>query len=144
MQANLSLSTNLKIVAASYGRLSNGTLGRVRLGGKTDIETVGVIAETFGLAPWQLLVEGLNPKSLPSLADNAVLDQIKQLLSDTSQVTVKKDRGLPSHVSDTEQTQSDNAVRQQALTDLNEFLEVPRGKKSASSQFGAVPKSKDK
>ncbi|HQR98127.1 MULTISPECIES: hypothetical protein [unclassified Polaromonas] len=87
MKATPRLETNLKIVQVSCGRLSNGKIGRVRLGGKTDIETIGEIAEVFGLQPWQLLVEDLNPASPPVIADMRLIDQIKQLVSAPHQVS---------------------------------------------------------
>lgn len=86
MKATPRLETNLKIVQASDGRLSNGKIGRVRLGGKTDIETIGEIAEVFGLQPWQLLVEDINPAAPPALADEKLLDQIKRLVLAPPQV----------------------------------------------------------
>lgn len=81
MQARPHLATNLKIVAQSGGRLSNGKLGRIRLGGKTDIETIGELAEVFEVEPWQLLVEDLDPKALPQLTTTPLVEQIRKLVS---------------------------------------------------------------
>lgn len=81
MQANPHLETNLKIVAQSGGRLSNGKLGRIRLGGKTDIETIGDLADVFGIEPWQLLVEELNPKALPQLTTTPLIEQVRALVA---------------------------------------------------------------
>lgn len=93
MKATPRLETNLKIVQVSCGRLSNGKIGRVRLGGKTDIETIGEIAEVFGLQPWQLLVEDINPAAPPALADEKLLDQIKRLVLAPPQVQQNDELG---------------------------------------------------
>jgi transcriptional regulator with XRE-family HTH domain len=82
-----------KIVEASGKRLSNGTLDRIRRGASaTDIDTLEELASTFGVEPWQLLVEGLNPQAVH------VLSQIKALISTPhSGDTVNPDRmGKPA------------------------------------------------
>lgn len=77
----LHLSAIRKVAAASNGRLTNGTVGRIAKGSHTtDIDTLADLAQVFGLQPWQLLVEDLNPKALPRLADAALLSQIKQIV----------------------------------------------------------------
>lgn len=69
-----------KVAAESGGKLTNGTVGRIAAGTHvTDIDTLADLAEVFGLQPWQLLVENLNPKALPRLADAEFLLQIKQI-----------------------------------------------------------------
>jgi transcriptional regulator with XRE-family HTH domain len=93
MRARPDLDLLPKIVAASDKRLSNGTLDRIRRGASaTDIDTLEELAATFGVEPWQLLVEGLNPQALQ------VLQQVKVLV--TAQYpgdTVKVDRmGKPA------------------------------------------------
>lgn len=76
-----------KVAEASGGKLTNGTVGRIAAGTHTtDIDTLADLAEVFGLQPWQLLVENLNPKALPRLVDAAFLSQIKQLV-DVAQAT---------------------------------------------------------
>lgn len=76
MKARPDLDLLPKIVAASDKRLSNGTLDRIRRGASaTDIDTLEELATTFGIEPWQLLIEGLNPQALH------VLQQIKALVT---------------------------------------------------------------
>lgn len=61
--------------------LSKSRVGRIVKGSHpTDIDALADLAEVFGLEPWQLLVENLNPKALPRLADSALLSQIKQIV----------------------------------------------------------------
>jgi hypothetical protein len=75
------LSTVKKIVAASGGKLTNGTVGRMTSGSHTtDIDKLGELAAVFGMSPWQLLVEDLNPKALPVLASAEFLTQIKAVV----------------------------------------------------------------
>jgi hypothetical protein len=53
--------------------LSNGKVGRIAAGSHTtDIDALYSLARAFGLAPWQLLVQDLNPASLPVLADQSI------------------------------------------------------------------------
>lgn len=60
MAAAPKLSRLPLIVEASNGRLSNGTLDRVRRASHaTSIDTLEQIAEVFGVEPWQLLVPSL-------------------------------------------------------------------------------------
>lgn len=71
------LSTIKKVADASDSVLSNGKVGRIYAASHTtDIDALQHLADVFGLQPWQLLVDGLNPKALPRLADAAVLNQI--------------------------------------------------------------------
>jgi hypothetical protein len=75
------LDTLKKIVAASDGRLSNGKLDRVRRAASdTDIGTLDELAQVFGVEPWHLLVENLDPLSLPNIDDDSLLDRIKALV----------------------------------------------------------------
>lgn len=70
-----------KVAAASNGKLTNGTVGRIAAGSHTtDIDALADLAEVFGLQPWQLLVEGINPNALPVLASPELLSQIRQLV----------------------------------------------------------------
>lgn len=81
MAAKPALDTLKKIVAASGGRLSNGKLDRVRRAASdTDIGTLFDLAQVFDIQPWQLLVENLDPFSLPTLSDEPLLDRIKALV----------------------------------------------------------------
>lgn len=79
-----------KVAEHSGGKLTNGTVGRIAAGTHTtDIDTLADLAEVFGLQPWQMLVENLNPKALPHLADAALLSQIKQIVDSVPRETRK-------------------------------------------------------
>lgn len=79
----------IKKVAERSSELTHGTttlsksrVGRIAKGSHpTDIDALNDLAQVFGLQPWQLLVENLNPKALPHLADAALLSQIKQIVN---------------------------------------------------------------
>lgn len=86
-QADPRLGAIRKVAEASGGKLTNGTVGRIAAGTHTtDIDTLADLAEVFGLQPWQLLVEDLNPKVLPHLVDAEFLSRIKQIV-DGAQAT---------------------------------------------------------
>jgi hypothetical protein len=73
-----------KVAAASGTALSNGKVGRIYAASHTtDIDTLQHLAAVFGLEPWQLLVNGLNPDALPRLADASVLAQILDAVETT-------------------------------------------------------------
>lgn len=75
------LGTIKKVADISGGHLTNGTVGRMATGeSPVNIDAVGDLARVFGLEPWQLLVENLNPKALPRLADSSLLSQIKAMV----------------------------------------------------------------
>jgi hypothetical protein len=75
------LGTIKKVAEVSGGHLTNGTVGRMATGeSPVNIDAVGDLARVFGLEPWQLLVENLNPKALPRLADSSLLSQIKAMV----------------------------------------------------------------
>lgn len=77
MEARPELGTIKRVAAASGTSLSNGKVGRIYAASHTtDIDTLQHLAEVFGLEPWQLMVESLNPAALPRLADASVLAQI--------------------------------------------------------------------
>lgn len=62
--------------------LSKSRVGRIVKGSHaTDIDALNDLAEVFGVQPWQLLVENLNPKALPRLVDAEFLSQIKQIVN---------------------------------------------------------------
>lgn len=68
----------------THGRstLSKSRVGRIAKGDHpTDIDAIGDLADAFGLQPWQLLVEHLNPKALPQLADADLLERIQRVVS---------------------------------------------------------------
>lgn len=77
MATRSDLSTIKKVADASDSALSNGKVGRIYAASHTtDIDALQALAEVFGVEPWQLLIEGLNPLALPRLADAFVLAQI--------------------------------------------------------------------
>lgn len=77
MKERPELGTIRKIADASGTTLSNGKVGRIYAASHTtDIDTLKHLADVFGLEPWQLMVENLNPEALPRLADASVLAQI--------------------------------------------------------------------
>lgn len=60
MAASASLSTFPDIIKASNGRITNGTLDRIRREeSAAGVDTLEPIATVFGLEPWHLLVPGL-------------------------------------------------------------------------------------
>lgn len=70
-----------EITAASSGKLTNGTLDRIRRAKvAVTLDKLGDLAEAFKLEPWQLLVEGLNPEELPRLAGQKLLSEIRELV----------------------------------------------------------------
>lgn len=82
MAARPELGTIKKVADASGTALSNGKVGRIYAASHTtDIDTLQSLADVFGLEPWQLLVESLNPHALPRLADETVLHQILDAVS---------------------------------------------------------------
>lgn len=86
MASRPDLSTIKKVAAASRSKLSNGKVGRIYAASHTtDIDTLQHLADVFGMEPWQLMVEGLNPEALPRLADASVLAQILDAVRDSSQ-----------------------------------------------------------
>jgi transcriptional regulator with XRE-family HTH domain len=81
MKAREDLSRFPDITSASRGELTNGTLDRIRRAEVAlTIDKLASLAEVFDLEPWQLLVENLNPKALPRLADSSLLSQIKAMV----------------------------------------------------------------
>lgn len=60
MSASTSLRTLPELIAATGGKVTNGTLDRIRRAeSATTVDTLEPIAAAFGLEPWQLLVPGL-------------------------------------------------------------------------------------
>jgi len=67
--------------------VADGTLGRIKYGnGNPNIQTVESIATFFRVQPWQLLVEGFDPKKPPTLLS---ADQIPDGLSDDERELVR-------------------------------------------------------
>lgn len=61
-----SLSSEAKI--AKSGKLSQRTVNRARNGRQVKLESLKGLADAFEMAPWQLLVPGLDPANPPILA----------------------------------------------------------------------------
>lgn len=82
MAARPDLSTLEQITAVGGG--SNGKLGRIRSkSAATDIDSLGILAHVFGLKPWQMLVEGFDPKTPPVLTTEArAVEEPAQLSED--------------------------------------------------------------
>lgn len=77
------------------GGLTNGTVGRMATGeSPVNIDAIDDLAAAFGLQPWQLLVEKLNPKALPQLADAAFLLRLEELVHSASVAVDQKDAGV--------------------------------------------------
>lgn len=82
MAARPDLSRLQDITAASDGKLTNGTLDRVRRAEVAlTLDKLADLAEVFDVQPWQLLVEGFDPHAIPQLADARFLLQIRELVA---------------------------------------------------------------
>ena len=80
------MKNNLDLVSASETRLSNGKIGRIRAASHTtDVDSLEELAKTLHVAPWQLLVPGLNPSALPTLSNASLLSEIKELFRQNNQ-----------------------------------------------------------
>ena len=133
------LSAIRKVAAASNGRLTNGTVGRIAAGSHTtDIDTLADLAEVFGLQPWQLLVENLNPKALPHLADAALLSQIKQIV-DSVPATSREE--FPS-LTDEQPLQTAERNRQVKVGPALKAAFTAGGGKNAGRGASKMPKQK--
>ena len=74
MRSRPDLDTSLKLAKAAG--VGNGTIGRIRNGEVAcGIDTVSAIAEKFGLEPWQLLVQDLEPGNPPVLKHPGVKER---------------------------------------------------------------------
>lgn len=154
MAAYPGLDTVQKIVKKSEGRLSNGKVDRVRRNASvTDINTLYELANVFGVKPWQLLIEGLNPRALPTLSNAQLLAQIKDLVAQSVAApsqTEKTDREQgkpPSNSSDsTSRIKPKTAkpktlgpgLRDAGVQDAPAL--VGQGDENARGQSGRVPK----
>jgi transcriptional regulator with XRE-family HTH domain len=77
--SRLNLSKQMKV--------ADGTLGRIKYGnGNPNVETLAAIAHFFRVQPWQLLVEGFDPKKPPTLLSP---DQTPDGLSDDERELVR-------------------------------------------------------
>ena len=130
------LGTIKKIVSSSGSKLSNGKVGRIYAASHTtDIDTLAHLAEVFGVHPWQLLVEDLNPKALPQLADLSLLSRIQQLVSSTQE--------KPSPVAVAAELQQDTAGPTKGIGPaLKEALVTEGTDTYARSKARAVQKQK--
>lgn len=141
MKARPDLDLLPKIVAASDKRLSNGTLDRIRRGASaTDIDTLEELATTFGIEPWQLLIEGLNPQALH------VLQQFKALVTlpysseaGNSDRMGKPDRKVVPEQSSSGHNDQTGPVFGPALTKL--FGSAKGKENGPSTEFSSKPKA---
>lgn len=77
----LKVADTSKKLTHGSSTLSKSRVGRIVTGSHpTDVDALTDLANVFGLQPWQLLVENLNPKALPRLADSSLLSQIRQIV----------------------------------------------------------------
>ena len=66
MRANTSLDSNPKL--SDKSDLGTGSISRIRNAeGAVNLDTLDKLAKCFDLQPWQLLVPGMDPASLPVL-----------------------------------------------------------------------------
>jgi transcriptional regulator with XRE-family HTH domain len=93
-----------EITAASGGALTNGTLDRIRRAEVAiTLDRLEDLAKAFGLEPWQLLVQGLNPSALPRLADASVLAQIFDAIQRKGAAASQNDKDKkPAHPLETQ------------------------------------------
>lgn len=130
------LDTIEKIVAHSGGQLTNGTVGRIHAGSHpTDVDTLQALAKVFGLKPWQLLVENLNPEALPQIADAAFVRRLKDLLRMDEASERKTAAAEPAHPLE---TQSPSKKMAPALAKV--LNEQGKNKRGAGSKSGGVQK----
>jgi transcriptional regulator with XRE-family HTH domain len=66
MEKHVSLNSEAKVAKA--GGLSQRTVNRARNGLQVRLESLSGLSRAFGLAPWQLLVPGLDPSNPPILS----------------------------------------------------------------------------
>jgi hypothetical protein len=132
------LGTIKKVAEVSGGRLTNGTVGRMATGeSPVNIDAVGDLARVFGLEPWQLLVENLNPKALPRLADSSLLSQIKAMV-ESAKFQNEEDSSSPKDEQPVQLSERDRPVPiGPALTEvLGEDKNARRRTASASKPKG--------
>ncbi len=77
---------NKRLSEATKGQVGEGTVARMRNGTvAVGIDNLAAIAKVFGLAPWQLLVEDLNPShppqlAFPSAAERELYERFRQFI----------------------------------------------------------------
>lgn len=104
------------ITEASHGKLTNGTLDRIRRADVgVSVDRLDDLAEVFNLQPWQLLVEGLNPEALPRLADEAFVRRLKDILQTADANERNSDPDQPAHQLESQKRQSMNHALKKAL-----------------------------
>lgn len=138
MAANKRLDTIKKVSVESGGVLSNGKVGRITAASHvTDVDAIGELARVFGVEPWQLLVPGLDPGSLPMLASPALLEQIRDL------VRISPNQGSVLPVDTTAQQGVEQTLRKPAKIGpaLQEGFDVKKVGNATSKSF-RIQKSK--
>lgn len=79
------------------GSLTNGTVERIKNGDSaTDVDKLEDLAQVFGLEPWQLLVENLDPAKVPLTIPSS--QAVQALLTTRADLTRKED-GAGAHKS---------------------------------------------
>jgi hypothetical protein len=137
MESRPKLDTLKKITAESDGKLSNGKLDRIRRATHaTDIDTLGELAEVFGLQPWQLLVPDLNPKALPQIAGAELLTTIRALL------TAESTTATVEHAEPAQSGKKKGLGRLPGEIDLRAGR--AKGKTGAVNQPGAIPRKRSR
>jgi hypothetical protein len=119
------------------GRLSKSKVGRIVKGSHpTDIDSLGDLADVFGVQPWQLLVENLNPKALPRLVEPSFLSQIKQIVDSATAAS----REVSASLTDEQQVQpaTGSAKVGPAIEEATRAV----GKKNAGRESAKAPKQK--
>lgn len=138
-ETNPKLGAIRKVAEASGGKLTNGTVGRIAAGSHTtDIDALADLAEVFGLQPWQLLVEDLNPRALPRLVDPLLLEQIKELVG-SAPVATGHTSSSPADKQPVKRTERAPVKIGPAL---QEVFDQRGSRKNANSTAGSVPKQK--
>lgn len=124
------------------GSLSKSRVGRIVTGSHpTDIDALSDLAQVFGLQPWQLLVENLNPKALPQLVSAGLLSQIRQIVESVPAPTQH-----PSSSATDEQPlqQMERAQPAQVGPGLSAAFNVDGMKNNASSTPAGTQKQKSR
>ena len=116
MAAKEDLARFPDITKASHGKLTNGTLDRIRRADAgVSVDRLEDLAEVFKLQPWQLLVEGLNPEALPRLADEAFVRRLKDILQMADATERNDDSDQHAHQLESQKRQSMNHALKKAL-----------------------------
>lgn len=89
MKAKDATLTSAKKIAAAGGP-SNGTTGRIQEGMGCNIANLELLAKAFKVQPWQMLVPDLKPDALPKIAGAHLLQEIRDLVSESPKATKDK------------------------------------------------------